>query len=161
MNRRWLRATTFGLLVGLLIGILGWVVLVAAFVWDDRRRMSDLYEERGYFAAVWSALTNTGGLPFWAAVAAAGAANGGIGGWVAWRTGRCGVVSVLWVALLPLLLPLADYVDNPAGGSKSWGGAFVVALFVMPFVWVAGRVGQEVGARQRRAEPPLARDPAA
>lgn len=158
------RATAFGVLSGVLIAILGWVVLVAAYVWDDRRRMSDLSEEPAYLTAVWSRLTDTDGLPFWAAVgasvAALGAANGGIGGWAGCRTGRRDFLPVLWVALLPLLYPVAVYAKNPAGVSKLWGGAFVLAIFIIPFVWVAGRVGQELGVRQRQAEPSAAVDSA-
>ncbi len=160
MRSHGLRATAFGLLAGLLIGTLGWVVLVSAFLWDDRRRMSDLSEEPAYLAAVWARLTDGAGLPFGAAVATLAAVNGAVGGWAAQLTGGRGVIPVLAVALTPLLFPVAVYAENPGGGSKWWGGAFVVALFVIPFVWVAGRVGQELGARQRHAEPGAAPDPA-
>lgn len=60
VKSRTLRASAYGLLTGLLVSILGWVVLVAAFVWDDRRRMSDLSEEPAYVTVVWSKLTNAG-----------------------------------------------------------------------------------------------------
>jgi hypothetical protein len=151
MKPRTLRATAIGLLAGLLISILGWIVMISAFIWDNRRRMSDLSDEPAYFTVVWRSLTHKDSLPYWAVVAALGV-NGGIGGWSGCRTGRKGIVPVLWVALLPFLFPLAVYAENPAGGSKSWGGAFVVALFIIPFVWVAGRVGQELGVRQRKPE---------
>lgn len=132
---RSIRVTAFGLLAGLLIGILGPITFVAACVWDDRLE--------------WSALTDERLLPYWTAVAAAGAANGGIGAW-AGRLGYRRATPVVWVPLLLVLYPLVSFVRNPSD-SKTWGSELFVVVFVGLFVWVAGRVGQALGAMQRPA----------
>ncbi len=153
---RALRVATSGLVAGLLIGILGPVIFVAANTWDDRRRMSDTTDEPSYFSAVWSALSNREALPYWAGVAAAAAMNGVVGALVGWRGIRRAAPTVL-VPLLLLGLPLRSYAENPSD-SKTWGIELFVVVFVGLFVWVAGRIGQEVGARQRQAEPGAAAD---
>ncbi len=117
---RTLRVAASGLLTGLLLGTLGLATLVAANVWDDRRRMGDTADEPAYLSAVWSALAEPRFLPYWAAVGAAGAANGGVGAWAALRGNR-GTAPVIAIPLLLLLFPLAVFVQYPSG-SKSWGG---------------------------------------
>jgi hypothetical protein len=151
-----LRVAASGLLAGLLIGILGVVTFAAANTWDDRRRMSDTTEEPPYLSAVWSALTDRLALPYWAATAAAGAVNGGVGAW-AGRRGNRRAAPVAVVPLLLLLYPLAAFVRYPSD-SKSWGGELFVVVILGLFVWVAGRVGQEVGWRRRPADPGAAPD---
>ena len=148
---RMLRVVASGLMSGLLIGILGPTIGVAAGVWDDRRRMSDTTDEPPYPSAVWSALTNRRALPYWAALTAMGAANGMIGALAGWR-GYRRMAPVVALPLLPLLIPLMSFVENPAD-SKRWVIELFVVLFFGLFVWVAGRVGQELGARQGRVDP--------
>jgi hypothetical protein len=148
---RTLLVAASGVLAGLLVGTLGVVTFAAANVWDDRRRMSDTTEEPPYLSAVWSALTDRRVLPYLAAAAAAGAVNGGIGAWAGWRGSRR-AAPVVAVPLLLLSFPLAICVRNPSD-SKTWGGELFVVVFVGLFVWVAGRVGQELGAWQRHVPP--------
>ena len=148
---RALRIAASGLVSGFLLGTLGPVVFAAANAWDDRRRMSDTADEPPYLSAVWSALSDRRVLPYWAAVAAAAAVNGAIGALAGWR-GIRRVAPTVVVPFLLLALPLMSYADDPSD-SKTWGIELLVVVFVGLFVWVAGRVGQELGARQRQAGP--------
>ena len=124
------RIAAVGLLTGSLFGIVGSVSFVAACVRDDRMG--------------WSALTDRELLPYWIAGAVAGAVNGGIGAWVG-RVGNRRIAPVAWVPLVLLLHPLAICMGQ-SSDSKSWGGDLCVVVFGGLFVWVAGRVGQEIGA---------------
>jgi hypothetical protein len=153
---RTLRVAASGLLTGLLLGTLGVVTFAAANTWDDRRRLSDTKGEPPYLSAMWSALTDRRALPCWAATVAAGAVNGVVGAW-AGRRGNRRAAPVAAVPLLLLLFPLAAFVRYPSD-SKSWGAELFVVVIVGLFVWVAGRVGQEVGWWQRPAAPPAPAD---
>jgi hypothetical protein len=84
-------------------------------------------------------------IPFFAAGGALGAANGGVGTWAGWRWGSRPVGRLLWIPLLPPLYPLAIILQ---GGPDSKGaGAELVAFGLLGvFVWVAGRIGQDLGA---------------
>jgi hypothetical protein len=155
---RALRVTASGWVLGLLIGILGPVIGVAANVWDDRRRMSDTTDEPPYLSEVWSTLTNRRALPYWALLTGMGAANGMIGALAAWR-GYFRMIPVLILPLLLFLFPLISFAENPSDLGARSIELFVVVFFGL-FVLVAGRVGQELGARQRPAEPVAAPDPA-
>jgi hypothetical protein len=141
------RVVASGLASGLLIGILGPVVGVAANVWDDRRRMTDTTEEPPYLSAVWSDLTDRRALPYWAALTGMGAANGVIGAWAGWR-GYRRMAPVLAVPLGVLLLPVVRFARNPSASETLMIELFA-ALFFGLFVWVAGRVGQDLGDMQR------------
>lgn len=134
-----------GAVVGLVAGVLAPVVFVAACVWDGRTE--------------WSALTQPELTPYFAVLAALGAVNGAVGAWDGWRSGLYRMWPVVWAPALLFLLPVTEWAQHPSD-SKSWGAALLVVGIVAPFVWVAGRVGQEVGARgrPRRAEPGAAPD---
>jgi hypothetical protein len=147
---RTLRVIGIGLASGLLIGILGPVIFIAANVWDDRRRMTDTTDEPAYLSAVRSSLTNSDLFPYLATVAVAGGVNGAIGAWVGWR-GIRGPARTVAVPLLFLLLPMTSCAENPSD-SKTWGIELFVVVFIGLFVWVAGRVGQELGTRQIATE---------
>jgi hypothetical protein len=134
---RTLRVVASGLLGGLLIGILGVIVFVAACVRDKQLE--------------WTALTDERLLPYWAVVVAAAAANSELGA-LAGRRGNRRSAPVAVIPLLLLLYPLATFVECPSD-SKSWGVVLLVVVIFGLFVWVAGRVGQELGAWQRPAEP--------
>jgi hypothetical protein len=153
---RTLRVAASGLVTGLLTSILGVVTFAAANVWDNRRRMSDTTDEPPYLSAVWSALTDRRALPYWAAIAAAVAVNGGIGAWAGSRGSRRAAL----VAVVPILLVLCALAYWALGLSdpKAWGGELFVVAFVVLFVWVADRFGQEVGWWQRPTEPGAAPD---
>jgi hypothetical protein len=148
---RVVRVASSGLVLGLFIGILGPVIGVAANVWDDRRRMSDTTEEPRYLSVVWSTLTSAQALPYWVLLAGMGAANGVIGALAGWR-GYRRLLPSLMLPLLLLLLPLVSFVE-PKSDSKTWVPELFVVVFFGLFVLVAGRAGQELGARQRQAEP--------
>ncbi|HEX4592274.1 MAG TPA: hypothetical protein VH120_20230 [Gemmataceae bacterium] len=136
--------------------LLGVATFAAANTWDDRRRMSDTTEEPPYLSAVWSTLMDRHALPYWAATVAAGAVNGMAGAWSGLRGNRR-AAPVAVVPLLLLLYPLALFVQHP-DNSKSWVGVLIVVVILGLFVWVAGRVGQEVGWWQRPAERVAAPD---
>lgn len=155
---RTLRVITSGILTGLIISVLGMVTFAAACLWDDRRRMSDTTDEPPYLSALWSALTDQRALPFWTVVAAVFALSGGIGSWGGARGSR----RVAPVSVIPFLMVLCVLAYWALGLStpKAWGAELFVAAFVVLFAWVGGRIGQEVGWRQRPAEPAAAPDPA-
>jgi hypothetical protein len=145
----WRRAGVIvaGAAIGLIAGVAAPVVFVAACVLDDRLG--------------WSALTEPESAPYFAVLATLGTANGGVGAWDGWRSGRCRAWPVAWAPALLFLLPAVVWAEHPSD-SKSWGATLLVVGIVSPFVWVAGRVGQEVGVRGRskHAEPGAAPDPA-
>ena len=123
-----------GAAVGLAAGVLAPVVFVAACVWDGRTE--------------WSALTKPELVPYIATLAALGLVNGGVGAWDGWRSGRCRLWPVAGAPLLLFLFPAFAFAEAPSD-SKYWGPALLAVGIVAPFVWVAGRVGQEVGVRGR------------
>ncbi len=137
---------------GLIIGMLLPAVLATIQACEYRRQMADTVICPTYLGAVWLVLSDRERLPGLSGIAAVGATSGAIGAWAGYRKGRHPIGPVLWFALIPLLLPLVVYAKNPAGGSKEWGGALCVAAIIIPFVWMAGRVGQELGALQRRSK---------
>ena len=57
-----------------------------------------------------------------------------------------------WAPALLLMFPAAEFARHPSD-SKSWGPALLAVGILAPFVWVAGRVGQEVGVRGRKGTP--------
>ncbi len=130
-----------GAALGFVAGVLAPVVFVAACVRDDRLE--------------WSALTEPELAPYIAVLVALGIVNGGVGAWDGWRSGRCRAWPVAWAPAVLFLLPVAEFAQYPSD-SKSWGPALLVVGIVAPFVWVAGRVGQEVGVRGRNGTPPQA-----
>lgn len=127
------RVVITGLFCGFLIGILGIVVFVAACVRDDRLE--------------WSVLTDAQYLPYWTVVVLAAAVNCGIGSWVGRRGGRR-LAPVFVIPFLMFLYPLMSFVKNPSD-SKLWGMDLLVVAIFGVFLWIAGRVGQEIGMRNR------------
>ncbi|MBM4071530.1 MAG: hypothetical protein FJ271_21735 [Planctomycetes bacterium] len=147
MGRR-LGVIAAGAALGLVAGVLAPVVFVAACVWGDRME--------------WSDLTKPELAPYIAVLVALGTANGAVGAWDGWRSGRCRAWPVAWAPGLLFLFPAWLWAQSPSD-SKSWGVALLAVGIVAPFVWVAGRVGQEVGVRGRKGTPnhPLQQTPAA
>ncbi|MDY3554410.1 hypothetical protein R5W24_003532 [Gemmata sp. JC717] len=136
-----------GAVIGLIAGALAPVVFIAACVWDGR--------------AKWSAITEPESAPYLATLVALGAVNGAVGAWDGWRSSRYRVWPVAWAPALLFLFPAVQWVQD-SSDSKTWGAALLAVGIVAPFVWVAGRVGQEVGVRvpPRPAEPGAAPDAA-
>jgi hypothetical protein len=150
---RSLAAIGAGLLAGLLIGVFGVFAMVAAWIGDDHRRAYDRTALLPYWTTVWVALTDPASLPYLAGFATAAAANGAIGGWA----GRRGSRQVLPVAWIPLgVLVFAAVLIAWEFDAKGWVAVLLPFVFIGVFVWVAGRVGQEVGARLRPTEPAAA-----
>ena len=143
MGRVW--AIAAGASIGLVAGVLAPVIFVAACVWDDRTE--------------WSALTNPELVPYWAVLVSLGTLNGAFGAWDGWRSGLCRVLPVAWAPALLFVFPAVLWMQYPSN-SKEWGPALLAVCIVAPFVWVAGRIGQEVGvrSRKRRTNPELVRD---
>jgi hypothetical protein len=137
--------TAGGLVAGFLVGALATAVFVAGNVWDDRARGFVAAGDPSYPAEVRTGLANIPLLGF-VVPGAAGAVNGAIGAWVGRRSGTRRLRPVAWLPLLILLLPVAEFLRHPVG----WGLLVVVALFLAPFVWAAGRVGQRIGFAARR-----------
>jgi hypothetical protein len=142
-------ATTFGLLAGFGIGSLGPTIIVAWSAWYRRAHWSHSdWADQPYSVVVWSELTGKR-VPYWFAIGVIGALNGALGA----RNGLHSDARRLWpvcVGLLLLLLyPLVEFVRYPNAGEIGVG-ALVLAIFMAPFVWVAGRVGQEIGVACRR-----------
>lgn len=127
-----------GAILGLVAGVAAPVVFVAACVWDGRME--------------WSALTKPELAPYTAVLVALGTANGAVGAWDGWRSGRCRAWPVAWAPGLLFLFPAWLWAEYPSD-SKSWGVGLLAVGIVAPFVWVAGRVGQEVGVRGRKGTP--------
>ena len=69
------------------------------------------------------------------------------------------MIPVLALPLLLFLFPLISFAENQSDSGTRVIELFVVVFFGL-FVLLAGRVGQELGARQRPAEPVAAPDPA-
>lgn len=122
--------TAFGLLAGALIGVSGLVAFAAACVWDGRMDWSDV----GVRYA-----------PHLVVIGSIGAVNGLVGAWDGWLSGARRPGPVLVVPLLLLTWPAVTFLRHPSD-SKSWGVEGFVAVFIGLFVWVAGRVTQEIGA---------------
>lgn len=137
MGRR-LGVIAAGAAIGLAAGVLAPVAFVAACVWDDRTE--------------WSTLTKPEAVPYLAVVAVLGLLGGGGGAWDGWRSGVCRAWPAAWAPALLLTFPAAEFAQYPSD-SKSWGPALLAIGIVAPFVWVAGRVGQEVGVRGRKGTP--------
>ena len=127
-RRAWVIAA--GASIGLIAGALAPVVLIGGCVWDGRTD--------------WSKLAEPTLFPYWAVLAVLGMLNGAVGAWDGWRSGTCRLWPVAWAPLLLFLFPVAEFARFPSD-SKSWGPALMAVGIVAPFVWVAGRVGQEVG----------------
>jgi hypothetical protein len=132
-----------GACIGLVAGVLAPVVFIAGCVWDGRTK--------------WSALTEPDLFPYWAMLAILGTLNGSVGAWDGWRSGICRLWPVACAPLLLFLFPIAEFARYPSD-SKSWGPALLAFGIVAPFVWVAGRVGQEVGRAGRKCKPPQEHD---
>lgn len=133
MSRR-LGVIVAGAALGFVAGALAPVVFVAACVWDGHTD--------------WSALAKLEVVVGFAVLASLGLLNGGVGAWDGWRSGRCRLGPVAWAPAALFLFPAAEFAHYPSD-SKSWGPALLIVGIVAPFVWVAGRVGQEVGVRGR------------
>jgi hypothetical protein len=127
-----------GAAIGLVAGVLAPVAFVAACVWDGRTE--------------WSTLTKPEAVPYLAVLAGLGLFNGGVGAWDGWRSGLCRLWPVAWAPALLFLFPAVIWAQYPSD-SKSWGPALLAVGIVAPFVWVAGRVGQEVGVRGSKGTP--------
>lgn len=125
-----------GALFGGFAGLLGPLVFIGACVWDDRTD--------------WSILAKPELLPYFAVLTVLGTLNGAVGAWAGWRSGASRQWPVAWVPLLLLLYLAKHYAEYPSD-SKTWGVSLLAVAIVMPFVWVSGRVGQEIGARGRKA----------
>ena len=146
MNRL---GTALGILSGLLISALGWIILDAASIFSRRAHWSASdWEDKPFSVTIWSDLTNEY-FPHRVAIGAIGALNGALGARNGLRSDARELGPVWWVPLLLLLYPVVEFIRYPNAGDI-WGGAFVVAIFMAPFVWMAGRVGQEIGAACRR-----------
>ena len=144
MRRAWVIGA--GAVIGLVAGVLAPVVFVAACVWDGRTE--------------WSTLTKPEAVPYLAVLAGLGLLNGGVGAWDGWRSGLCRAWPVAWAPALLFLFPAVEFVQYPSD-SKSWGPGLLAVGIVAPFVWVAGRDGQEVGVRGRKGTPNQALQPTA
>ncbi len=117
-----------GLISGGFLGILGPLVLIATGY--------------GIKAGLW--------LFLWCSIPAlVGAVNGMIGAADGMRSDKRQIWPVLIIPLLPLALPIIEFVQYPRI-SKFWVGALLVVGYFDLFVWVAGRVGQEIGVLVRR-----------
>jgi hypothetical protein len=127
-----------GAAVGLVAGVLAPVVFVAACVWDGR--------------TTWSALAEPEAVPYFAALVGLGILNGAVGAWDGWRSSAHRIWPVAWAPLQLFLFPLVLWAQDPSD-SKSWGAALLVVGILAPFVWVAGRIGQEIGVAGRRGRP--------
>ena len=129
-----------GFLAGFPIGLLGPILLISAIkFWD--------HDERG----VWSILTGSS-VPYFLAVGVIAAANGTIGALNGLRSSSQKPWPVVPVPLLLLLYPLIEYIQYPNAGSKSWGSILMVVLCMMPFILIAGRIGQEIGVMGSRRQ---------
>jgi hypothetical protein len=137
MGRR-LGVIAAGAVIGFVAGVAAPVVLVAACVWDDRME--------------WSALTKPELAPYFAVVVALGTVNGAVGACDGWRSGQCRAWPVAWAPGLLFLFPATLWALYQ-WDSKGWGVALLAVGIVAPFVWVAGRVGQEVGVKGRKGTP--------
>ena len=124
-----------GACIGLIAGVLAPVVFIAGCVWDDRTK--------------WSALAEPDMFPYWAVLAILGTLNGAVGARDGWRSGICRLWPVAWAPLLLFLFPISEFVRYQSD-SKLSGAALLAVGIVAPFVWVAGRVGQEVGRAGRK-----------
>jgi O-antigen/teichoic acid export membrane protein len=125
-----------GTSIGLLLGTLAPFALHAAFVWDKR---SD-----------WSSFTNPEYIAYFVVLAIAGALNGSVGTWDGWRSRLCRLKPVVWVPMSLFLFPAFFCIHDPSD-SKTWGGAAFIVCIMAPFVWVSGRIGQEIGVRSRNS----------
>jgi hypothetical protein len=124
-----------GAIVGCLAGILAPVVFVAACVWDER--------------TTWSALAAPQTVPHIVVLVALSTLNGAVGAWDGWRSNVCRAWPVALAPLLLFIFPATEIARYPSS-SKAWGPAMLIVAVVAPFVWVAGRVGQEMGVRAAR-----------
>lgn len=128
-----------GACIGLVAGVLAPVVLIAGCVWDGRTE--------------WSKLAEPVLFPYWAVLAGLSTLNGAVGAWDGWRSGICRLWPVAWAPLLLFLYPISEFARYPTD-SKLSGVALMAFGIVAPFVWVAGRVGQEVGSAGRNYYEP-------
>jgi hypothetical protein len=135
--RRRLLVIGSGAVVGCLAGLLAPAIVVAVCVWD------------GY--GNWSALVDPDAVPYLAALAALGALNGALGAWDGWRSNDRRAWPVARVPLLLLLCPAAAFVQYTS--SYNTLGILLAVAIVAPFVWLAGRVGQEIGVAGRNSSP--------
>lgn len=123
-----------GSALGLFAGVLAPVVFIAACVWDDRTE--------------WSSLLDPKAAPYIAVLGGLGLINGGVGAWDGWRSGLCRQWPVALAPAALFLFPIYEFAQYPTD-SKTWGIALLAVCIVAPFIWVAGRISQEVGVRGR------------
>jgi hypothetical protein len=90
-------------------------------------------------------------VPYLAALAVLGTLNGAAGAWDGWRSNARRAWPVARVPLLLLLCPTAAFVQYTS--SYNTLGTLLAVAIVAPFVWVAGRVGQEIGVAGRKGSP--------
>ena len=124
-----------GAIVGCVAGLLGPIVFIAACVGNDR--------------TTWSVLTDPEAIPSVATLAFLGIVNGAVGAWDGWRSSARSGWPVAWAPLLLFLYPAAEFAQYPSD-SKLWGTYLFAVTMVAPFLWVAGRVGQEIGVAGRK-----------
>jgi len=123
-----------GLVSGLVLGAGGLMSIFAAKVYQDKVDWPTLTPE--YLSAL-------------AICATIGAVNGSVGAWDGIRSQRWRLWPVAIVPVLMLTYPLPSCLEYP-NDSKTWGLLLFLAFWVGLFVWVAGRIGQEIGVRGSR-----------
>ncbi len=128
-----------GAVVGCFAGIAAPIVLVAACVWDGRTN--------------WSVLAKPEAIPYVATLVILGTLDGAVGARNGWRSSARRAWPVVWAPLLLFLYPATEFAQYPSD-SKIWGVSLLAVAIVAPFVWVAGRVGQEIGVAGRPRETP-------
>ncbi len=136
------RVLATGAAIGFVAGICAPVAFVAALVRNE--------------TAEWSMLTNPTLVPYWALLVALATATGAFGAWDCWRSGLRRARRVAWAPALLFLWPATEWAQNPSD-SKTWGVVLLVVAILAPFVWMGGRIGQEIGvraARTRRTSAP-------
>lgn len=131
---RQLGVIAIGAIAGLIFGVLAPISFLAACVWDGRLD--------------WSSITKPAFILLITAFTTLGTINGVFGARDGWRSRLCRMWTVAIVTSVPFLFPLILLVMDPSD-SKMWGPALIMIGIMTPFIWVAGRAGQEIGVRGR------------
>jgi hypothetical protein len=128
---RMIWATSFAFLAGLLIGILGLIIPIAASVAYHRANWSDSDRaDEPYSVAIWSDLTTDECFPYLVAIGVIGALSCALGARNGLRSDARRWGPVCWGPLLLLLFPLIGFNRHRDAGY----GALLFAVFMAPFV---------------------------